>query len=67
MRHGYAESIAHAEEAPGNELVVALSSILFPLPMAQLQLTGLIAAFEGLCPGGEFSSTIIKCSRYEFN
>jgi len=30
------------------ELVVALSSILFLLPMAQLQFTGLIAAFRGL-------------------
>ncbi|MGC7406882.1 sodium:solute symporter family protein [Pandoraea pneumonica] len=30
------------------ELVVALSSILFLLPMAQLQFTGLIAAFNGL-------------------
>jgi len=30
------------------EFVVALSSILFLLPMAQLQFTGLIAAFRGL-------------------
>ena len=30
------------------ELVVAVSSILFLLPMAQLQFTGLIAAFRGL-------------------
>ena len=30
------------------EVVVALSSILFLLPMAQLQFTGLVAAFRGL-------------------
>lgn len=32
----------------GLELVVALSAIVFLLPMAQLQFTGLIAAFKGL-------------------
>jgi len=35
-------------QSRGVELVVALSSILFLLPMAQLQFTGLIAAFNGL-------------------